>query len=285
MNETLHQISQVGILAGVFTAMLAIGSHVPLGDILDALRNVRTLALALLANFIVVPLLALLLVRMLPLEVEGKEALILLGATAGAPFLPKLATLAHGHVPFSIGVMVLLMVVTIGYAPLVLPLLLPDATVAPGEIARSLLVIMLLPLLLGLLSRQRYPQVGDWSPELNRISGACLAIGLSAGVLVGWRDLLSTIGSWIVIGTVLLALGAAAIGWTFASGAPLPGEQRAAALATALRNFSAALLVAGQDFGPRTLLMTMSATIVLSIVLIIVAGEMGRRTRTEVARA
>jgi hypothetical protein len=187
MNETLHQITQVGILAGVFTAMLAIGSHVPLGEILDALHDVRTLALALLANFVAVPLFAFVLVRLLPLEVEGREALLLLGATAGAPFLPKLATLAHGHVPFSIGLMVLLMVVTVGFAPLVLPLLLPEASVAPGEIAKSLLVMMLIPLLLGLLARARYPQIGDWSPELNRVSAACLAIGISAGLLVGWR--------------------------------------------------------------------------------------------------
>jgi BASS family bile acid:Na+ symporter len=278
MNDTLHLISRVGILTGVFAGMLAIGTHVPLGQVIASLRHWRVLALALAANFIVVPLLALALARVLPLPIEGRTALILLGAAAGAPFLPKLAELAGGHVPFSIGLMVLLMAATVVYAPLVLPLLLPDVSVSAADIARSLLVIMLLPLALGLFSRVRYPRVAGWSPELSRISGAGMAMGLVAGLLVGWRELLATVGSWIIIGSVLLALGAMVIGWLLATGGEA-GERRDATLGTGMRNFSAALLVAGQDFGPDTLVMTMVATMVLMIVLTIAAGEMGRSTR------
>ena len=82
-------------------------------------------------------------------------------------------------------------------------------------------------------------------------------------------------GSWILIGAALLGLGAAAIGWIAATGAA-PDRRRVAALATGMRNFSAALLVAGQDFGPDTLVMTMAATIALLVVLAVVAGELGR---------
>ena len=71
---------------------------------------------------------------------------------------------------------------------------------------------------------------------------------LASGLLVGWRGLLAALGSGIVIGAALLTLGAAAIGWAFAANAA-PGERRVATLGTAMRNFSAALLVAGSDFG------------------------------------
>lgn len=275
MDETLHMIARVGILAGVFTGMLAIGTHVPLGQVIASLRHGRVLALALVANFIAVPLLGLAIARLLPLPIEGQTAIILLGATAGAPFLPRLAELASGHVPFSIGMMVLLMGATVIYAPLVLPFLLSDISVSAADIAKSLLVIMLLPLALGLLSRERYPRIADWSAGLSRISGAGMAMGLTAGLLVDWRELLSTVGSWIIIGTALLALGAMAIGWLFTASAER-GERKVAALGTAMRNFSAALLVSGQDFGPNTLVMTMVGTMVLGIVLVIAAGEMGR---------
>jgi BASS family bile acid:Na+ symporter len=43
--------------------------------------------------------------------------------------LPKVAELAKGNLAFSVGAMVLLMVVTVGYAPVVMPLLLPGVTV------------------------------------------------------------------------------------------------------------------------------------------------------------
>ena len=64
--------------------------------------------------------------------------LLLLGCAAGAPFLPKLAELAKGNLAFAVGAMVLLMVVTVAYLPIVLPLLLPGVTVQPWDIARSL---------------------------------------------------------------------------------------------------------------------------------------------------
>ena len=168
--DTLHLIAQAGIVAGVFTAMLAMGLSVPFGEIVASLRDARTLLLALAANFIAAPLLALGLVRILPLDGEGHGA-VLLGATAGAPFLPKLAELAKGHVPFSIGLMVVLMAVTVGYAPLVLPFLLPDVNVSSADIAKSLLALMLLPLALGLLLRSRYALTAPWALELERVSG------------------------------------------------------------------------------------------------------------------
>jgi BASS family bile acid:Na+ symporter len=275
IDDTLHVVAQVGVLAGVFTAMLGIGASVPIGEILASLRDARTLLLALAANFVAVPLLALLLVNVLPLTGEGRAALLLLGATAGAPILPKLAHLADGHVPFSIGLMVLLMIITVAYAPLVLPLLLADVSVAPAEIARSLVALMLLPLAVGLLARARYPRVAGWPSELGRVSATALAIGLAAGLLVGWKGLLAELGSGIVIGAALLTLGAAGIGWAVAAGADAP-KRRVAALGTGMRNFSAALLVAGTDLGKETLVMTMAATLTLMIVLFVIAGEMGR---------
>ncbi len=275
MDATLHVIAQVGIFAGVFTSMLAMGTSVGFAQIRDSLRNPRLLALALIANFVAVPIVALVITRLLPLTTEGRTAVILLGATAGAPLLPKLATLSGGRLPFSIGLMVLLMLATVAYAPLVIPLLLPGVIVAPAEIARSLLIVMLLPLTVGLLARGRYAEIAHWSPDLNRIAGASIAIGLAAGLLVGWESLIASIGSWIVFAAILLALAATAIGGLFAAGLDT-GTQRVAGLGAAMRNVSAALLIAGRDFGPQTLVMTMAATIVLMVTLVILAGEMGR---------
>ena len=91
--------------------------------------------------------------------------------------------------------MVLLMAVTVVYAPLVLPLLLLGVDVRPREIAKSLDVIMLLPLALGLLARARYPRVADWSSQLGRVSSGGMVLGASALLLVEWRDLLAAVGS------------------------------------------------------------------------------------------
>jgi BASS family bile acid:Na+ symporter len=51
--------------------------------------------------------------------------------------------------------MVLLMLLTVANLPIVLPLLLHGVTVDPVKIARSLILLMLLPLGVGLLLRAR----------------------------------------------------------------------------------------------------------------------------------
>lgn len=275
MTDILHEISRVCILTGVFSAMLAVGTSVPINDVLQALRNPRVVALSLAANFVAVPLLAVALAGVLPLSAEARNALILLGAAAGVPMLSRLTMLAHGHMPFSIGLMVLLMVITVIYTPLVLPWLLPHVSVSALDIASSLSVVMLVPLGLGMIARQRYPGLAHLSEVLAHIARPSMAIGIGAGVLAAWDDLAGTIGSGIFVGVLLLGLGGAAIGWLLARHAP-PGERRVAALGTAMRNFPAALLVAGRDFDADTLVMTSAGALMLMTATLILAGEFGR---------
>jgi BASS family bile acid:Na+ symporter len=86
--------------------------------------------LALLANFVLMPLGAFALAKVLRLDEPLGIGLLLLGSAAGAPFLPKLVQLAKGNLAFAVGAMVLLMLVTVGYLPIVLPLLLPELPVS-----------------------------------------------------------------------------------------------------------------------------------------------------------
>jgi len=134
------------MLTFVVSSMLAVGLSLTVREIVTPLRNGKLLTLAVLANFVLMPLAAILIARVLQLEQPLGVALLILGAAAGAPFLPKLASVAEGNLAFSVGLMVLLMVLTVGYMPLVLPLLLQGVEVDPMQIARSLVLLMLLPL-------------------------------------------------------------------------------------------------------------------------------------------
>jgi predicted Na+-dependent transporter len=58
-----------------------------------------------------VPLSALTLATVLRFDEPLGEGLLLVGASAGAPFLSKLAELAKGNLPFAVGAMVLLRLV------------------------------------------------------------------------------------------------------------------------------------------------------------------------------
>ncbi len=276
ISETLTTVAQVGVLAFVVTSMLGLGMSLSIGQIVDPLRNGRLLAALLLANFIVVPALAWGIGEALPLDTPGQTALILLGAMAGAPFLPKLAQMSHGDVPLSVGAMVVLMVVTVAYAPLVVPLILEGVEIAPWDIAKSLIFLMLLPLALALAFAARYPDTaGGWAPELSRIATFSLVIAISAGILVSWEQIIDAIGSWIFIGTALLAAASVVAGWLMATGSR-SAARKTIGFGTGQRNLAAALLVAGTNFDPDTLVMTMVAALMLTVLLIVAAGEAGK---------
>ena len=135
--ETLMEVLQTGakvaVLVFVISSMLTMGLSLTIAQIVAPLRNLRLVALALLGNFVLMPLGAVVLSTLLRLDPPLGVGLLLLGLAAGAPFLPKLAEIAKGNLAFAVGLMVLLMVVTVGYLPLVLPLLLEGSLGQSGE--------------------------------------------------------------------------------------------------------------------------------------------------------
>jgi len=176
--------------------------------------------------------------------------------------------------------MVLLMVVTIFYAPLVLPLLLPGAQVNVLAIAQSLIVLMLLPLAVGLLVKWRYADTAaSWQPHLSQASTYSLLLLIAAALLLQWRNIIGAIGSWLILGTLLLAAGTLVIGYLLSFGSD-SNDRKVVALGTGQRNLSAALLV-GASFGDsETLVMTLVASLILAVLLIVIAGEIGKRGST-----
>ncbi|MGB7096278.1 MAG: bile acid:sodium symporter, partial [Anaerolineales bacterium] len=131
MSEIITVIAQISALTFIITSMLAMGLSLTVKQIMDPLRNMRLVLLALLANFVLVPALAYLITVVIPLDDGLATGLILVGTAAGAPFLPKLVQAAKGSAAFSVGLMTLLMIVTVIYLPIVLPILLPGASVNP----------------------------------------------------------------------------------------------------------------------------------------------------------
>ena len=207
------------------------------------------------------------LAKMLWLDEPFGLGLLLLGCAAGAPFLPKLAELAKGNLAFAVGAMVLLMVVTVGFLPVVLPLLIPGVAVDPWKIARSLVLLMLLPLAIGLALKARY---GDLAarvkPALDWISNASLILLVCLITAANIDKVLQVFGTrGILAGLLFIALGFG-IGWLL--GGPDAGTKRVMALGTGQRNIAAALVVASQSFDdPKVVVMVIVVAIVGLIIL------------------
>jgi BASS family bile acid:Na+ symporter len=96
MFEIAVVITQIAILIFVVTSMLAMGLSLTIPQIMQPLKNVRFVILALVASFVVVPLFSYLILQVIPLQQGYAIGLILMATAAGPPFLPKLALAAKG---------------------------------------------------------------------------------------------------------------------------------------------------------------------------------------------
>ena len=260
--DLLNKVATTALLGFVVSSMMAMGVGFTVRQIIDALRDVRLVLLALLGNFVAMPLGALALDKILRLDEPLGVGLLLLGAAAGAPFLPKLTELAKGDLPFAVGIMVLLAIGTVGYLPLVLPLLLPGVTVNSGKIASWLFLLTLLPLALGLALRAQYGEVAARvRPVLDWGSNVILVPMVLLLAIANIDKILHIFGTrGILAGFLLIALGFG-IGWMI--GGPSSDRRRALALGTGQRNVAAALVVASESFSdPSVVIMVIVVTIV-----------------------
>jgi len=247
-------------------------------QILQPLKNARLVILALLANFVLVPLLAFAITRVLPLDQSLQIGLIVLATTAGAPFLVKEVAAAKGNLSLGVGLMFMLMIVTIFYVPIVLPLLLPGVEVNAWDIAKSLIVTMLIPIVLGLMFRSHSPEgAGHWAPVMNKVSGVALLIMLVTGLGLNVSNIISLIGSRGFLALILFVVGSLLIGMLM--GGRDPAVRSVLGLGTAQRNVAAAILVTTLNFsGTMTLPFVLVASIVLPLILIPTAKRLGGRS-------
>ena len=284
MNEILAAIMNLSTLVFVVTGMLAIGLSLTIPQIVAPLRNTRLVILALLANFVLVPLLAYLIGSIIPLSDGLRVGLILVSTAAGAPFLPKLAQAARGNIALSVGLMVLLMVTTVLYMPIMLPLLIQGVTVNPWDIAHSLIVLMLIPLAVGLFIKARYsPTAGQLQPYMAQASTFALVLLLVAGLLSNLSAMLDIVGTGGFIAALLFLAGTFAIGYFL--GGKDAQTRSVLGLGTAQRNLAAALVVATANFAdnPDVTMMVLTLGLVGLAVLMLAAGELGRRAKSSVA--
>ncbi len=272
MAEFLEHLSKLAILVFVVTCMLTAGLGLSLRDIVAPLRRPRLVVLALLANFCLAPAIAYGLTELLPLDRGHAIGLLLLGGAAGAPFLPKLAELAKGDIAFSVGLMLLLMVGSVIFMPIALPLLIPGLSAEPWPILKPLLFTMLLPLAVGVMMKRRSEK---WSTRLQPIFGKVSNVSMLLAVLLliglNFQAMLGTFGTGAVAAGVVFVSLSLVVG--YALGGPSTGTQSVLGLGTGQRNIAAALLIATQNFpdDPGVVVMLLVTTLAGVIVLLFAA--------------
>lgn len=277
--EALTQITKLTALVFFMSSMAGIGLGLTWPQITAPLRNGSFVARALLANFVIAPLLAVVIAKVMRLDEPFATGLLLLGLGAGAPFMPKVVGMAKGDLAQAVALMVLSMVCTIALLPLVLPLLVKGVEVDPWKIAQFLVMLLLLPLIVGLILKSRQEAVATrLRPVLERISSLALLAMLILILTLHFKSVLRLFGTGAIAAAVLFSVLTALAGWWL--GGRNTAQKTVLCMGTGLRNIPAALVVSVQNFkNPDVPVMILVTTVMGILILVPTALRLGKRAR------
>jgi predicted Na+-dependent transporter len=262
----------------VLGTIISMGLSLTIAQITGPLRNVRFVIIALLANFVVPPILALILVGVFSLEEPLAVGLLLVSLAAGAPGLPKTAVFAKLDTAAATGLMVLLVVVTIIVLPIALPLLLTGISVTFWDIASGLIILILVPLAISLFVRARYPAAAASAlPHFAQASNLSLLILLVLMVVLNFSNVVGLLGSGGLLASLILIILTTVGGYLL--GSLGKADSWVQALGAGQRNIAAAMVVATMNFGNDEVVMVVVYSLIILVVLIPLALELGKRAK------
>jgi len=262
------------IMGSVILLMLGAGLNIEIKQVVDLAKRFRLVVLGVLANFLVFPLLTILCLTLVPLSPDIKIGIMLMAAAPIAPMAPvPFVEKAKGDVIYSVGLMVIVAVLSIVFTPLILSLSIPESvggvTLNPLSIVKTLLMVQLIPISIGMIIRRTNPK---WADRLIKFVPRIGQIGLLIGVGLLLAKQASQIISIDILAypiMILLAIIALFVGDRMLI-KEATDKRRALAISTAIRNVPLAFLIATESFpdsivGPATLVFSVF-TMLLSIV-------------------
>jgi bile acid:Na+ symporter, BASS family len=285
----LQRIVALVLQVSIFLMVFGFGLRSSREELSYAVCRPAMLLRALLAMFIVMPVVAILLCVAFDFHPAVEIALVTLAISPMPPLLTNREAQAGGHVSYGIGLMVVAALLSIAFIPVAVSLIgrilgLPIA-MGQGALLRLVLLSVILPLGLGILVRTlSVPAAGRAQKPV-----AIVAItGLMLSVAVVMIAMLPTALSLIGNGTVLVFVGFVIIGFSVghALGGPSREERAVLALTTACRHPAIAVAVAGANF-PRETLVPAAVLLYLLVNVLLSVGYilLLRQTRHAGVRA
>lgn len=275
----------VALVVTLWATGIGLGMSVRPAQVVDSLRRRGLVTRMVLLDLLLVPVAMWVCVRWLALDDGLATGLLLVAFAAAGPLAIKLAHLAGGDVAFAVGIVIVLEVANVLVVPLWASQLGLVSTAAVAiEIVRTLLLLVLLPLTLGLFVGRRWPaRAPGWAPVAARVSSVglvvvvCVIVGRDIDVVISAIETGAALASVVVVALALLG------GWLF--GGPLRATRVTASMASGVRANGVALAIATTAFAdrPEVAVGVVTAGLVSIVVPTLVAGWFARSAPAAVA--
>jgi bile acid:Na+ symporter, BASS family len=271
----------------IVSVMLGAGLQVDRQDLVETLHRYGLLGRAFLANFVLVPLFAILLVRFFHVESGVAIGIVLMSMAPGVPFLANSAGRAGGgSLSFALTItfcFAALSVVTIPLTIAIIAAIIPTAPVPKvpiGQFLTTLVVFQLVPLVLGALIGPRLATpTADKTVKILHVVFVGAALVLVALI---FPRLVSSVASVYGFGRLLIiaAIGifSLLIGWLL--GGPDREYRRTLSIATLLRNIGlCALIGTSSEFAGTLVVPTIFSYFIITFALSLPVRVFFKRTK------
>jgi len=280
MQVILQQFANLSVLIYIVSTMISMGLKFYPKQFLEPLKDKTLILKSLTANFIILPIITYIILQVIHLDQGLAIGLVLMTVGAGSPFMLKLVQFMKADMAFAVGLMIILSLVTLVYMPIILSVLLPSVTVNPLSIASSLLVLIFLPLVIGTALKSRHNNLAEMiQPIFDKISNIFIVLVIILYLGLNYNDFLAVFGTGALIASIIFISAA------FISGYILGGHSNntrsVLGMGTAIKNSSAAFVVAVTNFSSEYEVMAMIIVVyMLSIIMMmIISGELGKRSK------
>jgi BASS family bile acid:Na+ symporter len=126
MTMSLDRLINLLVTITLIEMMVLIGLRVTFAELIEIGRSFRLVTRAAVANYLLVPTLAVALLILFEADPMVAAGFLVLAACPGAPFGPPFAGIARANVPEAVGLMVILAGSSAIVSPLLLTALLPS---------------------------------------------------------------------------------------------------------------------------------------------------------------
>ena len=213
-NQLLTALFNAGIVISIGATVLSLGMTYTVGQLVAPLHRVALVIAMVVLNAGVIPAVAWGIAEITPVGSKYVPGLVLATLGAGSAASLKAAQLAkRADLPLAVSVVVVLQLVNIVAVPLWAGQVVTGASISAWDIAKSLLLVVLLPLVVGLIIRARYADHAKaWQPELVKAANLALVVALATGISANWSTIVSMFGSWVIVTAIIIIIVAGALG-------------------------------------------------------------------------
>jgi BASS family bile acid:Na+ symporter len=237
------QLIKLALTASILLLVLALGMRASFADATSLMRDLfrppHRLLRAIVAMYVLVPLVAVLAAKLLGLSLPVRTAIVAMAVAPIPPILPGKQLKFGGESNYVFGLLVAISLLAILLVPLSVQVLgeVFDREVKFGmaDVAKLIGLTILAPLIAGLAVRSWAAALADrLAPWVAHIGTVLLVLGLIPVLISAWPAVMALIGDGAVAVIAMVVVAAIAAG--HALGGPDPDERTTLAFASAMRH-------------------------------------------------